>query len=130
MKRRNKDVWVERDETGRIIRLFHSTKCDDFYRANLAGRASTCPIFDAKHEIWNTLFERSGGHCEYCGKTITKNSDWTKGEMHEEVPRGRGGDISLENSKMICRKCHRDDSRGHANRKLQWSGGETIERNS
>ena len=47
--------------------------------------------------------------------------DGTKREMHEEVPRGNGGEISLANSKMICRTCHRTSDRAHGNRRPQWN---------
>jgi 5-methylcytosine-specific restriction endonuclease McrA len=85
-----------------------------------AGLLFTCPKRDAVSEIWETLWVRAAGKCEYCSRPITRTG-WAKGEMHEEVPRGNGGEISLANSKMICRSCHRNDPRGHADRKLQFS---------
>jgi len=42
----------------------------------------------------------AGGHCEYCGK-------WGLAlHPHEENPRGRGGKLSVENSRMCCAFCH------------------------
>ena len=113
-------VWVEKID-GRIVRIFRGTHGVNFTQALAEDRVFTCPRLDAVREIWDTIFTRSAGKCEYCSHPITR-SGWTKGEMHEEVPRGTGGEISVFNSKMICRDCHRNDPRGHANRKLHFSG--------
>ena len=40
--------------------------------------------------------------CARCGRRITPET----GEMHERVPKGSGGEVSLENSEAICRNCH------------------------
>jgi hypothetical protein len=117
-------VWVERID-GRVVRIFRTVKGPDFARVLEEGNATTWPKKDAVSEIWETLWKRAAGKCEYgCGRTITRTG-WTKGEMHEEVPRGRGGEISLFNSKMVCRQCHRTDARAHGNRRLRF--GETFE---
>lgn len=40
--------------------------------------------------------------CEFCGATINE----FVGEMHEVVPKGKGGEVSLDNSRFICHDCH------------------------
>ncbi len=43
-----------------------------------------------------------GGKCEECGKP----SDFRGLHPHEKVFRSQGGKLSLENSVMLCGKCH------------------------
>lgn len=117
-------VWIERVD-GKIIRIFRGTNGDEWKLAMLLGTLETCPKKDAVSAIWEALFERSAGKCEYgCGRTITR-SGWNKGEMHEEIHRSMGGEISLANSKMICRSCHRNVA--HGDRKPQFTAGKTFE---
>jgi hypothetical protein len=75
------------------------------------------PRRDATEAIRRQVFARSKGKCEYgCGRTVT----WDTGELHEEKPRGKGGEISLSNSVFVCRDCHRNDDRAHGNRRLHF----------
>ena len=119
MSARN-SVWIERIN-GAIVRIFKSTHSDDWKKAMAAGTLETCSKKDAVGSIWEQLWIRAAGKCEYgCGRTITRTG-WNKAEMHEEVPRGNGGEISLSNSKMICRTCHRTSDRAHGDRRPQWN---------
>lgn len=43
-----------------------------------------------------------GGLCELCGKP----PDFRGLRPHEKKFRSRGGKLSMENSKMVCGKCH------------------------
>lgn len=56
--------------------------------------------------------------CEFCGEVITSIT----GEMHEVVPKGKGGEVSLDNSRLICNTCHTGaaDSE-HGDRRFQSS---------
>ena len=40
--------------------------------------------------------------CEFCGNVINEFI----GEMHEVVPKGNGGEVSVDNSRFICNNCH------------------------
>jgi len=68
--------------------------------------------------IRDQVFKRAGYICEFCGANLTI----TGGHMHEKNPRGKGGEISMDNSVAICYKCHlgRADSE-HGNRRFQTS---------
>lgn len=130
MKRRNKDVWVERDENKQIIRIFHTRKCDAFDVADAAGRAVTCPRFDATRAIRDQIYKRTGGYCELdCGRPIKHSGAlWERMHMHERVWRsqkdenGNFGDVSLTNSIGVCSPCHKKE---HASRSPRF--GETKE---
>ena len=51
--------------------------------------------------FWNGL-ECEGGYCEECGKP----ADWMGLTPHEKKFRSKGGKLSMENSQMLCMKCH------------------------
>lgn len=57
------------------------------------------------------VFDRAAGHCERCDTPITPST----GHMHEVLPRGRGGEISLANSVALCARCHLGKTGVHAN---------------
>lgn len=65
--------------------------------------------------IRKAIFVRQGKVCLWCAKALT----WTQLHMHELVPRGKGGKISLDNSVGLCYSCHINGA--HGNRKPQWS---------
>ena len=48
------------------------------------------------------LLERCQGRCEICGKL----PDWRGLSPHEVPFKSQGGRISMEQSKMVCGKCH------------------------
>lgn len=61
----------------------------------------------AVEEIRKQIWDRTDGECEWCGSFITEAF-----HMHEVIPRGEGGNISLENSVGICASCHLNDAHG------------------
>lgn len=56
--------------------------------------------------------------CEYCGDVVNEFI----GEMHEKLPKGNGGEVSLSNCVFLCHNCHtgKQDSE-HGNRRFQSS---------
>ena len=54
--------------------------------------------------------------CEFCGNLITEST----GHMHEFIPKGKGGEVSVENSRFICPACHIGPDGEHSDR--QWGG--------
>ena len=65
-------------------------------------------------EIRRVIFERQGRHCLWCDKELT----WNQLHMHEKIPRGKGGKISLDNSIGLCYDCHLNNA--HGDRKSQF----------
>jgi hypothetical protein len=57
--------------------------------------------------IRHRCFVRSRGECEMCGCDVLEN----QGHLHEKLWRGKGGNISYENSIFICPHCHRYEHR-------------------
>jgi 5-methylcytosine-specific restriction endonuclease McrA len=100
----SKLVYVDwNPATKRSIRIFKNWKAAI---AALNAGEVTCIIklyrADAVGSIRQQLWERSKGFCEWCGSIITQKS----AHMHEVKSRGKGGDISLANSVIICYTCH------------------------
>lgn len=94
-------VWVQRDET-----TFHVTRIFKSKKAAFAagGKAPTqSPYTDAVASIRHQIWLRCRGYCELCGDFVTQ----ANGHMHEQKWRGKGGEISLENSVFICAKTHK-----------------------
>lgn len=117
--------WIERGPQGNILRIFRSTHGADWSRAMAAGTLQTCPKKDAVGAIRGQIWKRCAGRCEWCGSPVTESGPlWKRGHMHEKVFKGKGGgkgEVSLDNSVIICYHCHFDDPDAHGNRKPQWN---------
>lgn len=75
----------------------------------------------AVEQIRRAVFVRDDWSCTHCGESVTWDGT-RKGHMHERQWRGKGGEISLENSTTLCSQCHEHNSvAGHGKRKVQWS---------
>lgn len=67
-------------------------------------------------EIRHTIWLRQHGECLDCSKFVTE----AQAHLHEVVPRGRGGKISLDNSVILCAECHLNGPQNHGNRRPQF----------
>lgn len=108
-------VRVETDEHGTPIRIFRKDLkwigCPD-------SRLKVMTKAEAVGNIRSQVWKRTTGECEYCGKWITENTM----HMHEELPKGQGGEVSLENSVGICYNCHLGGpTSAHGNRRWHTS---------
>jgi 5-methylcytosine-specific restriction endonuclease McrA len=109
-----KFVCVELDQTRNwVVRIFRSESAA--YGAQ--GPTDVILYSKAVSSIRHALFIRSKGLCELCSEILTEKS----GHMHEQMHRGKGGEISLENSVFICARTHK---REHRDRNVRW--GETV----
>jgi hypothetical protein len=103
-------VLVEKNSQGLAIRIFRSS-----HAAFVPGMiVDTMEYTQAVRDIRHQLFVRSSGYCELCGDIVLESS----GHMHEQVHRGRGGEISLANSVFVCAKTHQLE---HKDRNPHWS---------
>ena len=112
-------VRVELDDLGNVIRIFRKDKKWLSCPGNRLGEMSKV---DAVYKLRLSVYERSrsliGPGCERCGRRIT----WDTMEMHETLPRGKGGEQSLENCEALCRDCHQTGpDAAHKDRKWQTS---------
>src|SRR5271168_1119332 len=97
---KSKFVWVEMKDRC-VIRIFRSKKAAFSTPDTVIVAGMTRA--EAVSSIRNQIFHRSEGFCELCGDIVTLYS----GHMHEQKWRGKGGEISLENSVFICEKTHK-----------------------
>lgn len=68
-------------------------------------------------EIRRAIYNQQDGHCLWCDKFVT----WGQAHLHEKVARGKGGQISLENSIILCADCHIGPKGAHGNRRPKFS---------
>ena len=104
-----KTAWVEIDTAGEPIRIFKSWVAASLSQCNVKEMSYA----EAVGEIRHRLFVLSEGDCDLCGSPVTESA----AQMHEMKHRGKGGEISLENSVMICAKCHQN---AHKERNPRW----------
>ena len=105
------NVWVEQNLRGDALRILRSGKETMQPSSKLYGMWDRREAISA---IRRQIFERSKGECELCSTPVT----WGAGHMHELLPRGKGGEISLENSVFVCPACHKHE---HRERSPQWT---------
>jgi 5-methylcytosine-specific restriction endonuclease McrA len=94
-------VWAQlAPDNSHVVRIFKSEKA-------AFSVVDITPIYMPRNlavaSIRHQIFLRSKGCCEECGSIITENSM----EMHEREWRGKGGEISLENSIAACKRSHK-----------------------
>ena len=115
----SKQVWCELSAEGRVIRIFRNRR--KAAEAELAFPVDLVDRAEAVKDIRRQVFERDGYSCTHCGKAI----NWDTGHLHERLWRGRGGEMSLENSTTLCFACHTYDKvAGHGARQPQF--GKTL----
>ena len=105
-------VWVEMGGIPFLpVRIFRSQKAAiHLISRNRATDAIEMDRSIAVASIRHQIFIRSKGFCDECGAVVNE----TSGQMHEREWRGKGGEISLENSIFICAKCHKREHRERA----------------
>ena len=122
------DVFVELDpETELPTRIFKCTKkalkADPLYVMKMdRGKA----VGMIRIQVIAKAIRQKAILCQLCGAVVTE----TTGEMHEVLPRGKGGEISLDNCIYICYNCHigKQDSE-HGDRRFQTSKERNETRN-
>jgi len=106
-------VWVEQNAKGEAIRILSkaNAKLETFRSSETTyyGWDSVEAVCSVRRQI----FDRCRGECEICASPVTESS----GHMHEQKHRGKGGEISLDNSIFICVQCHK---RAHKDRNPRW----------
>src|SRR5579859_7173066 len=111
-------VWVE-IVTGVPVRIFKNHKLACLSGAEIAQMAKVAAVGFIRHAV----FVRDNFCCTHCGLEVSETVPWYEphaAHMHEREWRGRGGEISLDNSTTLCKNCHLYGNIGHGNRKPQW----------
>jgi 5-methylcytosine-specific restriction endonuclease McrA len=71
----------------------------------------------ARRRRWavRMLVSKTGGLCEYCGKTTTRDDDDPlRMTIDHVVPVSQGGDDRPENLRLACRRCNEEKGDGIA----------------
>jgi 5-methylcytosine-specific restriction endonuclease McrA len=111
----NKRVWVQMELELYPVRIFrtHKAAIESGTHIQHMDRA------EAVRSIRDRLWLLSESQCMWCGFPVS----YENFHMHEVVPRGAGGEISLENSVVICAECHIiGPDAAHSNRRPRFKG--------
>ena len=107
------DVWVEIDENGRTLRIFKNHKAMVLALPYYEDGWTKCQSrAEAVRSIRHQVFEKQKGICLHCPQIIL----WESFHLHEQVPKGKGGEVSVENSIGLCSECHIGINGAHSNR--------------
>ena len=116
----NRLVYVEIDpETGLPIRILkHFSEGFKLDPSLVSQVARKCAVECIRSAVIKRATRGKLIHCELCGNIITEFT----GEMHEVIPKGMGGEVSVDNSHFICNRCHTKDADSeHGDRRFQSS---------
>ncbi len=104
-------VWVQLGENGLAAKIFSHQK-EMFFECPSDAKAIEMERALAVRQIRVQIWDRQDGTCIRCPKLVT----WNGAHLHELESRGRGGNISLENSEILCADCHIGPQGAHSNR--------------
>jgi len=99
------------------VRIFANVKAAVLHPQPLITMENAAAVESIRRQV----FLKFNMTCCHCGAGPLPWDGPGKGEMHEREWRGRGGEISLSNSVLLCYDCHHNTDAGHGNRKPQWS---------
>jgi len=109
--------YVEIGQDGRAIRIFRNFKlaCGALsYPSRIAHMLRATAVEDIRRQVW----ERDNKRCTHCGTMVR----WHIMQLHERIWRGRGGEVSIDNSVTLCADCHQNSEvAGHGTRQVRWS---------
>jgi 5-methylcytosine-specific restriction endonuclease McrA len=117
-------AWVSVDESFRPLEVFKR-------QSEAVHALQNCPVLmniiemdrrEAVGKIRHEIFLRQGGRCIACNTIFTEDQM----HMHEKVSRGKGGNISLDNSEGLCYADHLGKSGAHGDRRPKFGGPDGI----
>lgn len=109
-----KMVRVQLGEAGLPSRIFR----DKSWRLLPEDEVVWMPKKDAVESIRRQVFDKADYRCHDCGNP----TNWLSGEMHEVLPKGKGGEVSIDNSVCLCHNCHTGSKNSrHGDRRWQSS---------
>ena len=63
-------------------------------------------------DIWNQVFERANGYCEYCGQDLlVSRAAYASAQVDHVLARAKQGPDSLDNLRLACSQCNSSLSR-------------------
>ena len=114
----SKQVRVEIGPNGLPCRIFRDASWKTCDSVQIMDRAKAVGAIRA--QVYDRSQAPEGEHheCERCVRIIR----WETFEMHETIPKGKHGEVSLDNCEALCHACHQGgpDS-AHGNRRWHTS---------
>jgi 5-methylcytosine-specific restriction endonuclease McrA len=111
----SKQVRVQIGPNGLPTRIFGDKSWRDFPPDDVRIMDRAHAVGAIRAQVWDRSENEEGWHeCERCSRLIA----WDSFEMNEKIPKGSGGEVSLENCEALCHACHQGgpDS-AHGNRR-------------
>jgi hypothetical protein len=108
-------VWVQLGDNGEAVRIFKNQK--EMFFSCPVDREACMERSVATGQIRAAIWARQNGICIRCPNLLTSGGM----HMHEKAHRGRGGDISLENSEGLCYQCHLGELGVHPEKQLMFT---------
>lgn len=113
---KSKLAHVEIGINGLPCRIFRTKEWKTCDSVQIMDRGKAVGAIRA--QVYDRSEAPEGEHheCERCGRYIT----WDWFEMHETIPKGKGGEVSLSNCEALCKACHQTGpDAAHADRRWQ-----------
>jgi hypothetical protein len=109
-------VWVQLGDNGEAVRIFKNQK--EMFFSCPVDREACVERSIATGQIRAAIWARQKGTCIRCPNLFT----YAGMHLHEVNHRGRGGNISLENSVGLCHDCHLGARGVHPEKQIRFSG--------
>ncbi len=111
-------VWVEIvPETGQILRILRTTfDAVRLPQERVRQVAKMVAVGDIRKQVIARDTRNGFIECRFCGARLLPGT----GHMHEQQAKGKGGEVSVENSVMLCASCHIGRDGAHGDR--FWNG--------
>lgn len=112
-------AWVLTDNfSGLATRIFRNRRAmQDFFSESNDASVIFMDRGLAVSQIRRQVFQRQEGRCVRCPNLVT----YSGAHLHERIFRGEGGEISLDNSEILCADCHIGERGVHGNRRPQFT---------
>jgi 5-methylcytosine-specific restriction endonuclease McrA len=113
-----KGVRVLLNEENRPVRIFRDRTWRDFPEGQVVEMTKAEAVGSIREQVFDFARNPLTGQfeCRNCGRIIT----WKSGEMNELIPKGSGGEVSLENCEALCNSCHQTGANArHSDRRWQ-----------
>jgi 5-methylcytosine-specific restriction endonuclease McrA len=111
----SKQVHVQIGLNGLPIRIFRDKSWRDLPKDQVQIMDKAHAVYAIRAQVWDRCETEDGWYeCERCGRLI----GWDSFEMNEKIPKGSGGEVSMDNCEALCHPCHQGNpDSAHGNRR-------------
>ena len=114
----SKQVHVQTGLNGLPIRIFRDRSWRDLPEDQVQKMDKARAVGVIRAQVYDRAVSEEDGlaECDRCGRVV----QWNTFEMHETVPKGSSGEVSVEICEALCHQCHTGSpDSAHGNRRWQ-----------